>query len=189
MDTRTALRQLRVGDADFTAGQRQAFDRDGYFAIERAFSPVQCAAMAAEFDRLYAAEGERAGREVSLEPGAIRLSNVFNKSTAFDCLLDCKPLLAATYYLLGEFKVHGANMREPQMGTGQQPLHCDIHRLPNGEWVVVNALILFDDITLDNGPTRIVPGSHRWPALNVPGENATDYNVGPRREPHTWAIE
>jgi ectoine hydroxylase-related dioxygenase (phytanoyl-CoA dioxygenase family) len=187
MDTQTALQQLGVGE--LTASQRRELDDNGYFIVENAFTEDQCARMAAEIDRMAGVEGDKAGSEVSIERGAIRISNVFNKSTAFDCLLEIKPLLAAAHYLLGEMKVHGANVREPQLGTGQQPLHADTVKREDADWCLVNSLIMFDDMTLLNGPTRVVPGSHKWAPLNVPGENAADYNTKPRDKPHQWAVK
>ena len=124
--------------------------------------------MAEEFERLHAAERDTGGQEVHVEPGARRLSNIFNKSTAFDPLLAIGPALAAAHYLLGEIKVHGANIRDPVKGYGQQELHVDVPKKFADDWWVVNAMILFDDMTLDNGPTRVIPGSHRWAPINVP---------------------
>ena len=188
MDTKTALEQLGVSDGSLTGEQRRQLDEKGYFVLENAFSEEQRREMTAEVDRIVQAEGGMAS-EVSVESGATRISNIFNKSTAFDCLLEIRPLLAASHYLLGEFKVHGANMREPHTGHGQQPLHSDSVKLDDGRWCLVNSLITFDAMTLENGPTRVVPGSHRWPPLNVPGENAVYAAATPRKEPHHWAAE
>lgn len=189
MDTRSALDDLSVSPSDLTAEQRRSLDEQGFFIIEGVLTPEECASMAAEVDRMAAIEGEKAGSEVSQEPGALRISDIFNKSTAFDRVLTIKPLLAASHYLLGEFKVHGANIREPLTGTGKQPLHSDSVKLADGGWCLVNSLICFDAMTLENGPTRVVPGSHKWAPLNVPGENAVDYHTKPREAPHTWAVE
>lgn len=188
MDTKQALSQIGITTNSLTAVQRTQLDVSGYFVVEDAFTEEQCQQMAHEVDRIVAAEGGMAS-EVSVESGATRISNIFNKSTAFDCLLEIEPLLAASHYLLGEFKVHGANMREPHKGRGQQPLHSDSVKLADGRWCLVNSLITFDAMTLENGPTRVVPGSHHWPPLNVPGENAVYEVATPRKEPHRWAAE
>ena len=42
-------------------------------------------------------------------------------------------------------------------------------------------MIMLDDVTEDNGPTRLVPGSHRWPPLNVPDGNDDDGLLAVRR--------
>jgi hypothetical protein len=193
MDTQAALRALNV--QALTEDQRRRFDTDGFFILEDVFTPEECAEMGAEFDRLAREEGENAGMEVSLEGadgrlynpqegkkaglkiGSTRISNIFNKSRAFDRCLTIGPLLAASAYLLGEIKLHGANLREPHKGHGHQPLHSDVQKRFKNDWWLVNSLIMFDDMTLDNGPTRIVPGSQHWPELNVPGENVMPSEV------------
>ena len=88
-------------------------------------------------------------------------------------------MLAASAYLLGEIKVHGANLRDPGQGYGQQDLHVDVPKRFDDDWWVVNAMIMFDDMTLDNGPTRVVPGSHRWAPINVPYVNQGDWEPDP----------
>lgn len=179
MYTKQALHELGFSGPLLTDGEREALDRDGFFIAEGVYSKAECAEMAAEFDRLHAAEGERGGAEVHVEPGAPRVSNIFNKTDVYDRCLVCRPLLGAAQHLLGEFKVHGANLRDPLKGQGHQDLHVDVPKLFAGDWWVANAIILFDDMTLDNGPTRVVPGSHNWPAMNVPYVNRGDWVPAP----------
>jgi hypothetical protein len=162
MYTKQALRELGITGEEFTDEHRRALDRDGFFIVHDYFSPEQCRQMGEEFDRLHAAEGDRGGHEVHVEPGAPRVSNIFNKTDVYDACLECKPFLAASHYLLGEFKVHGANLRDPLKGQGHQELHVDVPKRFADDWWVSNALMLFDDMTLTNGPTRVIPGSHRW---------------------------
>ena len=35
-------------------------------------------------------------------------------------------------------------------------------------------MVMLDDMTPDNGPTRVVPGSHRWVPINVPDVNMAE---------------
>ncbi len=147
--------------------------------VEGVFSAEQCAQMAAEFDRLHRAEGEQGGHEVHVEPGAPRVSNIFNKSTAYDVCLATAPVLDAAHRLLGEIKVHGANLRDPLPGQGQQALHCDVPKRFDDDWWIINAMVLIDPMTADNGPTRIIPGSHRWAPINVPEVNTADWEPTP----------
>jgi ectoine hydroxylase-related dioxygenase (phytanoyl-CoA dioxygenase family) len=77
-------------------------------------------------------------------------------------------VIAVSQHLLGDIKLHGANLREPHKGYWHQPLHSDVQKRFKGDWWLTNSLIMFDDMTLDNGPTRLVPGSQHWPELNVP---------------------
>jgi hypothetical protein len=192
MNITTALEELNISETTLDPQLRQQLDEQGYFVLEGVIPPENCQHMAEEVDRIAESEKSGGGGEVSVEVGATRVSNIFNKSTAFDSLLDIKPLLAASYHLLGDFKVHGANVREPHEATGKQPLHSDSIKLGDGKWCLVNALIAFDPLTLENGSTRIVPGSHLWAPLNVPGENAVyaaNQAAKPKKEPHRWATE
>jgi ectoine hydroxylase-related dioxygenase (phytanoyl-CoA dioxygenase family) len=193
MDTKSALDALGV--QDLTSDQKRRFDTDGFFIVDGVFSQAECAEMGAAFDALRERDGDDAGMEVSLEGadgrlydpaegrkkqlrlGSTRISNIFNKSEAFDRCLAIGPLLAASTHLLGEIKLHGANLREPHKGYGHQPLHSDVQKRFKDDWWLANSLIMFDDMTLDNGPTRIVPGSQSWPELNVPGENVMPSGV------------
>ena len=190
MNIEAALNELKISETTLDSALRQQLDEHGYFILNNVISPEKCGHMASEVDRIAESEKSGGGGEVSVEAGATRVSNIFNKSEAFDSLLDIKPLLAASYYLLGDFKVHGANVREPHQSTGRQPLHSDSIKLGDGKWCLVNALIAFDPLTLENGSTRIVPGSHLWAPLNVPGENAVyAAEDKPKKEPHRWATE
>jgi hypothetical protein len=179
MYTKQALRDLGLAGPLLSAGQREALDRDGFFIAEGVYSAAECREMAEEFDRLSAAEAGKGGAEVHIEPGAPRVSNIFNKTEVYDRCLECAPLLGAAQHLLGEFKLHGANLRDPLKGQGHQDLHVDVPKLFPDDWWVANAILLFDDMTPENGPTRVVPGSHHWPAMNVPYVNRGDWEPAP----------
>ena len=178
MYTKQALRALGV-KGDLSVEQKHTLDEVGFIIVEDVITKTQAGEMAAEFERLHALEKEVGGNEVHVEPGARRLSNIFNKSTIFDPLLAIGPALAAAHYLLGEIKVHGANVRDPVKGHGHQKLHVDVPKKFADDWWLVNAMILFDDMTLDNGPTRVIPGSHRWAPINVPVVNQGDWEPSP----------
>lgn len=178
MYSKQALRALGIQEA-LSAERRESLDEQGFFVVEGVVSPAACEAMAAEFDRLHVLEGEQGGHEVHIEPNAARISNIFNKSEQFDACLELVPLLQACHYLLGEFKVHGANLREPLPGGGHQSLHTDVPKKFDDDWWVCNAIIAFDAITPDNGPPRVVPGSHRWQPLNVAHVNIHDWEPSP----------
>lgn len=181
MYTKQALRELGI-TGRLSAAQRESLDENGFFVVEGVFGESACRTMAEAFDRLHEIEGERGGHEVHVEPNARRVSDIFNKSDAFDPCLEIEPLLLASHYLLGEFKLHGANLREPLPGGGLQDLHTDVPKKFDDDWWVCNAIIAFDDITPDNGPPRVIPGSHRWQPLNVAYVNIHDWEPAPLTE-------
>lgn len=178
MYTKQALRALGV-TGDLSHEQKRQLDDDGFMIVEDVISRAEAMRMGEEFERLHAAEKDTGGKEVHVEPGARRLSNIFNKSPVFDPLLSIAPALTAANYLLGEIKVHGANIRDPVKGYGQQQLHVDVPKKFPDDWWLINAMVLFDDMTLDNGPTRVIPGSHRWAPINVPVVNQGDWEPTP----------
>lgn len=174
MNTEEALARLGISVNDLTPAQVKQFDEEGYFLAENVFTPAEVEEMCNEFDRLLAIEGKFGGHEVHIEPGAPRLSNLFNKSEAFDRCLSCKPTLAAAHSLLGEIRVYSLNARNPLKGQGQQLLHSDVPKVSPTDWRVVNSMVMLDDMTADNGPTRVVPGSHKWVPINVPDVNMAE---------------
>ncbi|EON67989.1 hypothetical protein W97_07135 [Coniosporium apollinis CBS 100218] len=181
MDTKAALRDICNRIPLLTAEQTHSLDENGYFVIYDVFTASQCQAISDTFDQLTAAEASNPGLVIDAEEGATRLSDLFNKSNVFDPVLSIQPVLGASHYLLGEFKLHGANMREPHAGHGHQPLHSDVLKSSVDDWRLVNALICIDDMDDSNGPTRMVPGSHRWPHLNVPEPNLEEWEQDARR--------
>lgn len=174
MNTAQALQQLGVDTNVLSAEQIRQFDEEGYLIVPDVFNADDLADMRSEVDRLQKIEGAYGGHEVHIEPGAMRLSNLFNKSTAFDRCLRCAPSLSAAHRLLGELRVYSLNARNPAKGSGQQPLHSDTPRSHPNDWRVVNTMVLLDDMTEDNGPTRLVPGSHKLVPINVPDINMNE---------------
>jgi ectoine hydroxylase-related dioxygenase (phytanoyl-CoA dioxygenase family) len=179
MYTRQALHDLGFSLDAINAEQKRKLDEDGFFIVENVLTPKEVDSMRSEFERIHAAENDRGGHEVHVEPGARRLSNIFNKTAAFDKCLEIPEILAASAYLLGEIKLHGANARDPVQGYGNQDLHVDVPKKFKDDWWVVNSMIMFDDMTLNNGPTRVVPTSHWWAPINVPYVNIGDWEPAP----------
>lgn len=179
MYTKQALHELGIRPDAISASQKRQLDEEGYFIVENAMSKSDVKKICDAFETTHATEAGQGGHEVHVEPGARRLSNIFNKSDAFDVCLNIPVVLAAAHYMLGEIKVHGSNLRDPNQGYGQQDLHVDVPKRFVDDWWVMNAMLMFDDMTLTNGPTRIVPGSHLWPAINVPYVNIGDWEPEP----------
>ena len=74
-------------------------------------------------------------------------------------------VLEGVRHVLGpRIKLSSLNARssDPYTDVGQ-PLHVDMGAIPDdsGYWVC-NTIWMLDDFTPVNGPTRMVPGSHRW---------------------------
>lgn len=176
MNTAQALERLSVPKDFLTQEQIDAFDEQGFVIFPNWFSAQEVEEMRREVDRLQAIEGQYGGHEVHIEPGAMRLSNLFNKSPAFDRCLQCAPTLSLAHRLLGEIRVYSLNARNPAKGQGQQPLHSDVPRAHPDDWRMINSMVMLDDMTEDNGPTRLVPGSHKLVPINVPDINMCEFD-------------
>ena len=179
MYTKQALHELGITSNSIGTDQKHQLDEQGFFIVENVLSDSDTKLMTSEFERIHASEADKGGHEVHVEPGARRISNIFNKTTAFDKCLEIPSVLAAAHYLLGEIKVHGANLRDPNQGFGHQSLHVDVPKKFADDWWVLNAMLMLDDMTLENGPTRVVPTSHWWAPINVPYVNQADWEPEP----------
>ena len=162
-----ALRELGLLHADndvLTSAERRGLERDGFVDLGCLLDPPQLERIRARVDAQIVAEGTEAGVEVSRMRGIGRVSGTVLKAMNFDGLFDVffdhPRLLAAVRHVLGvHFKMSSSNYHCPLPGYGLQGLHAD-WGWGVVEPEVVNAIWMLDDFTDDNGPTRVVPGSH-----------------------------
>jgi ectoine hydroxylase-related dioxygenase (phytanoyl-CoA dioxygenase family) len=74
------------------------------------------------------------------------------------------PLLAdaATMVFGQDWHVSGLLLRAPLPGCGHQRLHPDFAECrTRGRWQTLSAMWCNSAFTADNGPLRVIPGSHR----------------------------
>jgi ectoine hydroxylase-related dioxygenase (phytanoyl-CoA dioxygenase family) len=157
-----ALYQLGVRDGTLSADEKAQLDRDGFLALPGILDESTMVALNQRLAELLQEEGEEAGKEVHQEPGTNRLSNLVNKSPLFlPCYTHPKVLAGIAHVLGGDLKLSSLNHRAALPGQGLQGLHADWSgpTAPR-EFYVCNSIWLLDDFTLDNGATRVVPGSH-----------------------------
>ncbi len=146
-----------------TEQERQQLDRDGYVVLEDAMGPELLRELREAIHAQFAREGDRAGHEFKTEENARRLANLVNKGEVFQRAIALPRVLDGVRHVLGQdAKLSSLNARsaDPHSEDGQ-PLHVDMSALPDerGYWVC-NTVWLLDDFTPENGPTRMVPGSH-----------------------------
>lgn len=148
--------------------QREHLDSRGYLILPDFFVGDMLNTLRSEVERRFAAEGESAGSEFRQEPGCRRLANLVDKGEIFRQVIALPALLPFVEHVLGpEFKLSSLNVRSINPGHDQpQPLHADMAAIADdrGYWVC-NTVWMLDDFTADNGPIRIIPGSHRWGKL------------------------
>ncbi len=162
MDSGRALRELGVTAGLLTAAERARLDADGFLALPGILPEEQLQVIRQRLAGLSAAEGDRAGLEVHQEEGTDRLADLVNKDPVFEVCFTSPRVLAAVAHVLGDFTLSSLNSRAALPGAGHQRLHTDwAEPVPAGDYQVCNSIWLIDEFTTANGPTRVVPGSHR----------------------------
>lgn len=163
MTVAEALYDLGVREDTLSAEEKDQLDRDGFLPLPNILSAEQVEQINARLDELLANEGEDAGKEVHQEAGTKRLSDLVNKDPIFDiCFTHPRVLAGISHVLSGDLKLSSLNSRAALPGQGLQALHPDWSGpVEPGAYQVCNSIWLLDPFTEENGPTRVVPGSHR----------------------------
>jgi ectoine hydroxylase-related dioxygenase (phytanoyl-CoA dioxygenase family) len=98
-----------------------------------------------------------------------RVTDFVNRGAVFDDIYIYPPLLAACRQVIGaEFKLSSLQARTLRPHMPDQGLHVDVPR-DSPDWPLLGFILMIDDFRADNGATRFLPGSHRWPG--APGDN------------------
>ena len=151
-----------------TADEKRQLDDQGWLVLRDFIGPDVLIALRQRIDELFTEEGDRAGSEFKQEPGSRRLANLVDKGDVFHQILLMPRLREYVQHVLGpEFKLSSMNVRSVNPNCGiRQPLHADMGAVVDeiGNWVC-NSVLMLDDFTADNGPIRMIPGSHRWRRL------------------------
>ncbi|MDF3033471.1 MAG: hypothetical protein K0R76_425 [Alphaproteobacteria bacterium] len=122
------------------------------------YSPLYCDADAAYLTSLAHKGGEKV------------VYNLHNKSLAWYTLFEHDVVLSildvflrkGSYQSQEPYYLNNISARCPLIGHPGQQLHLDSN-LPGVNYcIIANVIWLFDDFTIDNGATRVVPGSHKW---------------------------
>ena len=167
MDINRALYEFGVRDDTLSDADIASLDRKGFLRIENALTQQQVATQKRRVDEIIESEGEDAGIEVHKETGTDRLGDLVNKDPAFDICFTHPTLLASVRHIVGgEFRLGALNARNVYPGHGRQAFHVDSGKPGrSGEYKYVNSIFFLVDFTEENGPTRVVPGSHSWGKL------------------------
>lgn len=141
-------------------------------------APAQIAAIRERLDELLA---EARNDPTWHAGGTLHLDNLADEGPAFDAAWSSESLLAAIRHVIGEdIRVTGVGYRAPAPGYGAQALHADFYDSPaGGSALVATAIVALVPFTENNGPTRVLPGSHRA-RVEVSADTATPYR-GERR--------
>jgi ectoine hydroxylase-related dioxygenase (phytanoyl-CoA dioxygenase family) len=162
MNIDQCLAHFGVRSDTLSAAERDSIDRDGFLRIDDALTPAQASAMKDRIQELVDIEGDEAGIEVHTETGTDRLGDLVNKDPMFDICFTHPRVLACAQHILGDVRLSALNSRTSLPGYGRHELHADSgSRIEPGDYESAMSIWMLVDFTEENGPTRVVPGSHR----------------------------
>ena len=157
---------VRRGDGQISAGQRESLERDGYLLVPSLLDETVLAPMRARLDELVSqvlATWDANPEQVSEDRGVVDAQLGLSDPVFAPCREH--PLLpeAAVAVLGPSWHLDGLGLRAPLPGCGHQGLHPDYfpgHRT-HGPWRSLSAMWCISAFAHDNGPLRVIPGSHR----------------------------
>jgi hypothetical protein len=166
----------RIGGANQLPGSvTAAFRNAGFVVIPGPMAGDAFGRLAAAYDS--AMTNGQGSADMGVGSTTTRLHDLVNRGNAFDPLYVHPPLLEACASIIGgPFRLSRMLGRTLRQGARAQELHVDLARDDQAR-PMVGFILMVDDFRADNGATRFVPGSHRWPEVpeNVMPDRRTAY--------------
>ena len=168
-----------------TQAQKEFFDENGYLVVENAVEPALLTGLQADFNAWVeesrahpAAYGEMLDGRPRFDvetghgpqsPALRRVSSPTEVSDAYYKAMASSRMVGAVADLIGpNVKHHHSkiNSKLPRTAT-KVNWHQDFPFTPHSNDDLITALLMVDEVTDENGPLEVVPGSHRGPLLSL----------------------
>lgn len=138
----------------------EALATQGFVVLPSFFSKPELTHLQKAYD---AACAGAAPPDFRVGRASTRVSDFVNRGAEFDTVYTCPPAIeAARSSIKGPFRLSAMHARTLHAGAVGQELHVDVPR-GSDAWPMVGMILMVDEFRPDNGATRFVPGSHRWP--------------------------
>ena len=172
-----------AGPVHLTAGQRSSLAGDGYLLVPSLLGDAAIGRMRSRLEELVRDTVAAWAENPSLDEHEGAVSADLDRADPVFAPCHQHPLLAdaATAVLGASWHSGGLSLRAPIPGCGHQGLHPDFwpgHRT-RGPWQVLAAMWCVSAFTADNGPLRVIPGSHRVAEPPVDMEHGYATGMGP----------
>lgn len=154
---------------------RDALATNGFVVLPGPFSANELTRLQAAYDTACSAA---APSDVGVGRTSTRINDFVNRDAIFDAVYTWPPALDAARGIVNDdFRLSAFHARTLHPGAAAQGLHVDVPRTSDA-WPMLGLILMVDAFRPDNGATRFVPGSHRWPeprelvdaAASYPGE-------------------
>jgi ectoine hydroxylase-related dioxygenase (phytanoyl-CoA dioxygenase family) len=149
-----------AASSELSADSVNELDEVGFVVIPGPVASPQLSRLRAVYDAAVSAADPadfNSGRTTT------RVWDFVNRAPDFDGLYVYQPILEACCRVIGApFHLSTMHARAVNPGGRAQDLHADYRRTGDG-WPMVGFIFMIDEFRRDNGATRFVPGSHRWP--------------------------
>lgn len=163
-------------------------EEKGYYVIEDVIDPLECDEYVKRCEELFDVYSPKYVSNKKTEHGLNHHSqekiiyNIHNKDKDFLRFLNekkvldvVKPVLSAGSYTDKYPIVLNQNTaRSPLPGRGHQQLHNDSNFPASRYALMVIAVFALEDMTMENGTTRLVPGSHKYEGFPEEGKKYED---------------
>jgi hypothetical protein len=141
----------------------------GFVVLRRAVSSDQMEHLANAYTVAVASARDD---DIHTGTASTRVNDFVNRGSEFDGVYVFPPLLEACCVVIGRgFKLSSFHARTLRPHTPVEGLHVDVRR-DSADWPLLGFILMVDEFRPDNGATRFVPGSHRWP--RTPADSMSD---------------
>lgn len=148
-----------------SAQQRRSLEHDGYLLVPSLLDEEitgQIASRLSELVRQTIAAWDVDPALDIVEPGVVHAKLDLTDPDFAPCCDHQLLAQAATTVLGPDWHLAALSLRAPLPGCGHQGLHPDFEQRRNaGRWQTLSAMWCITAFTSDNGPLRVIPGSHR----------------------------
>ena len=154
---------------EITERQKNALDEHGFIVLPGVLAKSILEKTCRQLESLWKIEGSDAGIENYNEEHTRRLANLANKGALFCALMSQPLIIHAVSHVIGtDIRVVMLNARDAlptPMVDQPYVYHIDApsnKSTKSGRFVECTVIWMIDSFTIQNGATRIIPGSHKW---------------------------
>ena len=145
---------------EFRSDAARALREDGFVVLPGLMPCWQVERLRRAYD---AAAASAVADDVRVGSTTTRVNDFVNRGVEFDAVYVLPALLEACCQIIGRpFKLSSLHARTLRPYSPMSELHVDVRR-DSMDWPLAGFILMIDEFRPDNGATRFVPGSHRWP--------------------------